>query len=134
MMDSIIAFFTALFIGMIVLGVSIVVPVSESTTGGSPTEIEAVEQTQGGQSEAMFTGTVTGTIDDCAFDGICAFIVNESMEVIWANGMMQCLGSMDNDIAVGDNVEVNAESIINDDGSVSFSICTGEDYYIRKQS
>ena len=124
MIDWIIALFTALILGFFTVGVSNSVPMSSSD--GMPATA--------GEVETMFTGTVTGTIDDCAFDGICAFIVNESMEVIWTNGMMQCMGSMDNDIAVGDNVEVYAGTIFNDNGSSSFSICSDEEYYIRKQS
>ncbi len=119
MINWIIGLITALVLGF--LGLFFIV---ESDTTAEPPEPDTIV--------VNLAGTVTGTIDDCAFDGICAFIIDDKTEVIWANGMMQCLGSMDNDITIGDQVEVYAEVPLNTTRGSQVTICTGEEYYIRK--
>ncbi len=81
-------------------------------------------------SEVTVSGTVSGTIDDCAFDGICALVLDvngETVNVIWAEGMLQCQGQYAGDIAVGDTVD--AFGIARDDNSLS--ICPSPDYYVQ---
>ncbi|MEM8533142.1 MAG: hypothetical protein AAGF95_20015 [Chloroflexota bacterium] len=82
-------------------------------------------------STARITGEVVDTIDDCAFDGICAYVVDTDQgqyKVIWAPGMIPCHGTMDGDIVVGDTVEVFGEVTEAD----SLSICTDSTYSLRK--
>lgn len=79
----------------------------------------------------MLNGVVTGTVEDCAFDGICALIVTSSdteYTVIYAPGMMQCEGEYDGNATVGDRVAVNGEFT---EEANTISICTSPDYYIR---
>lgn len=82
-------------------------------------------------STARLTGDVVDTIDDCAFDGICAYVIDTDQgqyKVIWAPGMMPCKGTMDDNIVVGATVEVFGEVMEVD----SISICTDSTYIIRK--
>lgn len=77
------------------------------------------------------TGEVVDTIDDCAFDGICALVVEadgERWEVIYAPGMMMCEGEYDGQAGVGSTVEVYAE-VTENPGELT--ICTTTGYYIR---
>jgi hypothetical protein len=76
------------------------------------------------------TGTVVGTIDDCAFDGICALVLDVNgteVNAIWAEGMTRCEGQYQDDVTLGDTVE--AYGIARD--STSLSICPSSEYYIR---
>jgi hypothetical protein len=80
--------------------------------------------------EIRFQGTVVDTIDDCAFDGICALVVETDTArhtVVWAEGMRQCAGDYAGGVAVGDQVEVLAA--VQDAGSVS--ICGADSYFIQ---
>lgn len=80
--------------------------------------------------DVTVTGTVTGTIDDCAFDGNCALVLDvdgTEVNAIWAEGMLRCEGQYDDSITVGDTVEASG---IARDGN-SLSICPSADYYIR---
>ena len=82
-------------------------------------------------TEVTITGTVTGTIDDCAFDGICALVVDvagEVVEVIWAEGMLACAGQYTGEINLGDTI--TAYGIARD--THSLSICPSADYYISR--
>ena len=82
-------------------------------------------------TEVTISGTVTGTIDDCAFDGICALVVDvagETVNVIWAEGMLACAGQYDIDIAIGDTV--TAYAIARDANSLS--ICASPAYTISR--
>jgi hypothetical protein len=59
--------------------------------------------------EVRFRGTVVDTIDDCVVDGICALVVETDTgryTAVWSQGMRQCLGNIENGIAIGDPVEV----------------------------
>ncbi len=78
-------------------------------------------------------GTVVDTVDDCAFDGICAYVVDTdagAYNVIWSEGMtpVPCQGEIDTAIAVGDTVEFSAEVRTAD----SVSVCPSADYFVRK--
>ena len=78
------------------------------------------------------TGTVIGTIDDCAFDGICALVVDTDSgvyDVIYAPGMMMCEGSYDGNTLIGDTVEIYGE--LTEQSTIT--ICTSSDYYINTQ-
>ena len=80
--------------------------------------------------EITIIGTVIGTIDDCAFDGICALIIQgetQTYNAIWAQGMIPCEGQMDNPIPMSATVEVFGlqQDIEN------ISICPSADYYIK---
>ena len=78
------------------------------------------------------TGTVIGTIDDCAFDGICALVVDTDSgvyDVIYAPGMMMCEGTYDGSAVIGDTVEVYGELA----EQSTITICTSPDYYINMQ-
>ena len=80
--------------------------------------------------EVSVTGTVTGTVDDCAFDGNCALVLDvDGSEVIaiWAEGMLRCEGQYEDGLANGDVVE--ALGIARDTNSLS--ICPSSQYYIR---
>ncbi|NOK57685.1 MAG: hypothetical protein GFH27_549303n50 [Chloroflexi bacterium AL-W] len=82
-------------------------------------------------STARLTGEVVDTIDDCAFDGICAYVVDTDQgqyKAIWAPGMISCEGTMDEHIVVGDTVEIFGEVTEAD----SISICTNSTYSIHK--
>ena len=76
------------------------------------------------------TGEVTGSIGDCAFDGICATIITtddgKTIDVIWAEGMVRCEGQYE-DIAQGQRLEARAEVI----GASQVSICRDATYYHR---
>ena len=75
-------------------------------------------------------GTVIGTIDDCAFDGICALIIDANSviyNVIYAPGMMMCEGTYDGNAVIGDTVEIYGEL----DEQIAITICTSPDYYIN---
>jgi hypothetical protein len=86
------------------------------------------------------TGTVVDTIGDCAFDGICAYVVDTErgqVTVIWSRGLSiveaedvpPCLGSLDQGIAVGDTVDIRAAAIAED----RVSICASQDYFVQVQ-
>lgn len=77
------------------------------------------------------TGTVTGSIDACVVDGICAVILeneNGQYEAIWNNGgWTQCMGEMERNIPHGAMVTVYGR--VESENQVS--ICPSEKYYIR---
>jgi hypothetical protein len=76
------------------------------------------------------SGTVEETINDCAADGICAYVVATEqgrVTVVWAEGMQRCEGSVAPDIAVGDQVSIRAAVTAPD----RVSICGSPDYFIR---
>ncbi len=82
-------------------------------------------------TEVTLSGTVTGTIDDCAFDGICALVVDaagETVNIIWAEGMLACAGQYAGDIAIGDTI--TAYGIARDANSLS--ICASPAYTISR--
>lgn len=83
------------------------------------------------------SGTVIEFIGDCAFDGICAYIVEtdvgEAITVIWAEGMSpngqnDMFAQNDGDIVVGDTVD-SLGRVVDD---VTFSACGDDSYYITK--
>lgn len=79
----------------------------------------------------MINGVVTDTIDDCAFDGICALIITSvdiDYTVIYAPGMMLCEGEYDGTATIGDSVGVNGELT---GEANTITICTSPDYFIR---
>ena len=56
---------------------------------------QATNPSHNGGEVMTVSGTVVDMVGDCAFDGICSYIVESDSgqyEVIWAEGMMQCLG------------------------------------------
>jgi len=78
-------------------------------------------------------GEVIGSIDDCAFDGICAAVVASDrgeINIIWTNGMMQCLGEFSENLPSGSQIEARGEVV----DSTSITICTNESYYLRLQN
>ena len=92
---------------------------------------EPVELTVG--KAVQMQGTVVDTVDDCAFDGICAYVVDTGQgeyNVIWSAGMtpVPCQGDIDTGITVGDTVEFSAEVRTAD----SVSVCPSADYFVRK--
>ncbi|NJK81676.1 MAG: hypothetical protein HC876_16835 [Chloroflexaceae bacterium] len=97
-------------------------PIATGTTNnGAP----AVNQ------EMQISGPVVDTIDDCAFDGLCAYVIETEQgryNAIWAQGMLPCEGQVDQHIAVGATIEVFG--VVTD--ATSVSICASTDYYIRK--
>lgn len=101
-----------------------------ATGGGSNGDVNTGNApTVGGT--ARLTGEVVDTIDDCAFDGICAYVVDTDQgqyKAIWAPGMISCEGTMDEHIVVGDTVEIFGEVTEAD----SISICTNSTYSIHK--
>lgn len=81
-------------------------------------------------------GTVSEIISDCAFDGICGYVVSsengDDVAVIWAEGMsLNCSNDMfgDNsrDIVFGDTIE--AYGRITDEAQIT--TCGDDDYYIK---
>lgn len=85
------------------------------------------------------SGEVVDFISDCAFDGICAYIVEtnagEQVTVIWAEGdspncMNDPFNGGDTDIQVGDTLEATGRVI--DDNTISG--CGDEVYNITKTS
>ncbi len=81
-------------------------------------------------AEVELTGSVEETIDDCAFDGICAYVVATDrgrVIAVWAEGMLRCAGSLEPGIAVGDRVAIRAAVTAPD----RVSICGAPDYFIR---
>jgi DNA/RNA endonuclease YhcR with UshA esterase domain len=82
------------------------------------------------------TGTVVGTVDDCAFDGICAYVVDTGageVNVIWSEGMTMngCQGEIGPNIQVGDAVEAMGAVSTALDGE-SISVCGDASYYVRQ--
>lgn len=78
-----------------------------------------------------FSGVIVGQIDDCMADGICAYTIETETgvyNVIWAEGMMRCEGQFASQVVVGDTIEVSA--LVVEEKSVS--ICSSEEYFIRK--
>lgn len=78
----------------------------------------------------QLTGTVVGTIDDCAADGICAYVIDTDQgqyNAIWAEGMIPCEGQLADNIGVGDTIEANGQATNAD----SVSICAAPEYFIR---
>ena len=78
-------------------------------------------------------GTVIEHINDCIFDGICAWVVESNgipYTVIYAPGMMQCPNpnAITEEIAIGDTVEVTAEVV----GTNELLLCNSTDYTLRK--
>lgn len=76
------------------------------------------------------SGTVVDTIGDCAFDGVCAYIVDTDrgqVTAIWSEGMVRCEGSLEQNIAVGDTVDIRAAAIAEN----RVSICASQDYFIQ---
>lgn len=89
------------------------------------------------QATRQVTGEVIEFIGDCAFDGICAYIVEtgsgEAVTVIWAEGMSPiCQNDPfqggDTDIEVGDSIDSLGRVIDAD----TTSACGDPSYYIRK--
>jgi hypothetical protein len=81
--------------------------------------------------EVTVTGTVIGTITDCAFDGICALVLDvdgAEVNAIWAEGMLPCEGQYEDGIAVGEVVE--AFGIARDANSLS--ICPAPRYTLGR--
>ena len=75
---------------------------------------------------------VIDTIDDCAFDGICALVLDTGafgeVPAIWASGMIACQGQLEDGIVIGDTVEVYGEVLADN----QVTICTAPEYYIKK--
>lgn len=81
-------------------------------------------------SEVSLTGVVVDTIDTCAADGICAYVLDTAIgeiDAIWAEGMMRCEGTLAEDISIGEEVQVFG--LVQDDTS-QVSICAMNDHYI----
>lgn len=94
-----------------------------------------------GESEMQVSRQVTGEviefIGDCAFDGICAYVVEtdsgEAITVIWVEGdspicQNDPFQGGDSDIVVGDSIDSLGRVI--DDSTTS--ACGDPSYYIRK--
>jgi len=82
-------------------------------------------------ADIELTGIVEETIDDCTFDGICAYVVATDQGrviAVWAEGMLRCAGSLEPGIAVGDTVALRAAVTAPD----RVSICGAPDYFIRR--
>lgn len=82
------------------------------------------------------TGTVVEQISDCAFDGICAYVVETDagqVNVIWSEGMtlQGCLGTIDAGIEIGDSIEATGATSMALEGA-SISVCGDASYYIHK--
>jgi hypothetical protein len=80
--------------------------------------------------EIQFQGTVVDTIDDCAFDGTCALVVETDTgryTAVWAEGMRQCAGDYAGGVVIGDEVEVFGN--VQEDDRVS--ICDADTYSIH---
>jgi hypothetical protein len=80
-----------------------------------------------------FTGTVVEHINDCIFDGICAWVVesdNTRYTVIYSPGMMMCPNpnGIVEEIGIGDTVAVTAEVV----GENELLLCNSTDYTLRK--
>lgn len=76
------------------------------------------------------TGTVVDRIDDCAFDGICAYMVDTDrgqLTAIWAEGAVPCAGRMDQNIALGDAVDIHAVAT----AAQQVSMCGAPDSFIQ---
>lgn len=90
-------------------------------------------------SDLQVTGTITATIDDCAFDGICAYVVDSedfgTVNVIWSEGMTMngCSGQFEGQPQVGDNIE--SLGLVTEllEGT-SITICPSQAYYVRPAS
>ena len=99
-----------------------------SVEQGSVSRVEAAF-TPG--EEITVTGTVVGSIDECAFDGNCAHVLNvdgAEVNVIWAQGMMQCQGQYDDGIQMRHIVEAFGVAVDRN----SLTICTSPEYYVRR--
>ncbi len=80
--------------------------------------------------EIQFQGTVVDTIDDCAFDGTCALVVETDTgryTAVWAKGMRQCMGDFAGGVDIGDEVDVLGSAQESD----RVSICDSDTYYIH---
>jgi hypothetical protein len=80
-----------------------------------------------------FTGTIVEHINDCIFDGICAWVVESDgtrYTVIYSPGMMMCPNpnGIIEEIAIGDTVAVTAEVV----GENELLLCNSTDYTLRK--
>lgn len=120
----------AIVIGLLVLLIGGCGQSSPSAT--TPTSTPAVATVTVGEA-IQIQGTVVDTINECIVDGICAHVVDTDTEqytVIWAPGMIPCEGQVEPEIAVGDTVDVYAEVQAAD----TLSVCTAQDYFIRKTS
>lgn len=94
----------------------------------------------GGSSPGLIPGTVAtvqgevvGTVDDCAFDGICALVLATdagTVDAIWAEGMMRCEGTLADNLGVGDTV--TATGIVREPDALS--ICPDPSYSIQRVS
>lgn len=96
--------------------------------------IEVVDEGSEPVGEVLsFTGTVVEHINDCIFDGICAWVVESDgtrYTVIYAPGMMQCPNpnAITDEIVIGDTVEVTAEVV----GTNELLLCNSTDYTLRR--
>ncbi|MCA9884505.1 MAG: hypothetical protein KC546_02090 [Anaerolineae bacterium] len=94
-----------------------------------------VEAPQVGE-DLQITGPVIDTIDDCAFDGICALAVDTKdyglVYVIWSEGMTinGCSGQYEGEIGENDEVEAFGQVTELLDGT-AITICPSADYYVR---
>lgn len=101
-------------------------PPEYDTNGANPKDIQILSDSD---NEIKFVGYVMlGGQDTCPFDGICSLIVGD-IEVIWAKGWPQePVGSMDNQIDIGDKVEIYGKR----EGNNVVTIYGSEEYYIKK--
>ncbi|MEL6408462.1 MAG: hypothetical protein AAFR81_29110 [Chloroflexota bacterium] len=101
--------------------------------------LESLLDADGNVITRSLSGEVVEFISDCAFDGICAYVVEtesgEQVTVIWSEGMSpNCQNDMfnggDTDIQVGDTLEATGRAI--DDSTIS--ACGNDSYSITKTS
>ena len=79
---------------------------------------------------AAIEGAIVDTIDDCAFDGICAVIVETDqgrITVNWAEGDVPCLGQMDSSLPSEVAIEAFGQVLAED----TITICSDASYYLR---
>jgi len=83
-------------------------------------------------SEVTLSGVVVDTIDDCAADGICAYVLDTAIgeiDAIWAEGMMRCEGTLAENISVGEEVQVFGLVL---DDVTQVTICRESAHSIRR--
>ena len=93
-----------------------------------------------GEVDSIITisGTVSETIDDCIFDGMCAFVIateaHGNVTIIWSEGdSPNCANDMFGDLAnhtvqIGDIVEAMGRVVSAD----AITTCGNDTFFIRK--
>ncbi|NDJ52895.1 MAG: hypothetical protein GYB68_07415 [Chloroflexi bacterium] len=108
---------------MTILALTLVACGGAARAGGAAIELVPGE-------DATVSGVIIGTIDDCAFDGNCAYVIEtddgREINAIWAEGMLQCEGALDDNIQVGNAVTVRGLAR----SATDISICPSPNYSI----